>query len=203
MTQADVPSPIDLRQMTDALEWERTAMQRPFRLDFFDAFTRELQRINETSLEVLELGSGPGFLAHHLLVNFPDLKMTLLDFSPAMHELARRRIVDSAGRVTFVERNFKELGWSEGLGKFDAVITNQAVHELRHKRHATTLHEQVHPLLTDRGFYLVCDHYYGAGGMQNDQLYMTLAEHRQSLEQAGYKVGEVLVKGGRVLNRAT
>ena len=33
---SDVPSPIDLRQMSDALEWERTAnLKRPWRSDFF------------------------------------------------------------------------------------------------------------------------------------------------------------------------
>jgi predicted methyltransferase len=43
-------------------------------------------------------------------------------------------------------------------------MTNQAVHELRHKRHARELHRQVARLLTPGGSYLVCDHFCGPGG---------------------------------------
>ena len=176
MSQADVPSPIDLRQMDDAQAWEQAAMQRPFRIEFFDAFANELNKIVKPKLSVLELGSGPGFLASHLLSNLPHLQMTLLDSSLAMHELASQRLTNALDRVTFIERSFKEAEWTKGISEFDAVITNQAVHELRHKRYATTLHKQVRPLLKELGIYLVCDHYFGEGGMQNDQLYMSLDE---------------------------
>lgn len=101
--------------------------------------------------------------------------------------------------MTFIERSFKDIDWEAGLGKFDAVITNQAVHELRHKRYAGVLHEQVGPLLNDAGIYLVFDHYRGEDGMQNDQLYMSCEEHRASLAPAGYNVTDLLIKGGRVL----
>lgn len=185
------------------MAWESKAMLRPFREDFFKAFADELRKINKPSLKVLEIGSGPGFLAHHLLSNIPGITLTLLDFSAAMHELARRRLHDRLDQVTFIERSFKESGWESDLGKFDAVITNQAVHELRHKRYATALHCQVKSLLNVSGVYLVCDHYCGEDGMQNDQLYMSLDEQRVSLESAGYEIAEVLIKGGRALYRAT
>jgi trans-aconitate methyltransferase len=64
----DVPSPLEFRDMVDARAWAATAEQRPGRN---------------------ELGSGPGFLAERLLRRLPDAHYTALDFSPAMHELAR------------------------------------------------------------------------------------------------------------------
>jgi len=200
---ADVPTPIDFLTMRDAQEWESKAMLRPYREDFFAAFADELKAIGKPAIRILELGSGPGFLAHHLLAKIPGAQLTLLDYSAAMHELARRRLIDNSGNVTFVERSFKEPGWEVGLGQFDAVITNQAVHELRHKRHAAALHAQVKDLLHVGGMYLAADHYYGEGAMQNDQLYMTLDEQRSCLESAGFSVSEILVKGGRALYRAT
>lgn len=202
MTQVDVPSPIDLRQMSDAQEWERTAMQRPFREDFFAAFANELGKINKPSIRVLELGSGPGFLAQHLLSRLATIEISLLDFSPAMHELASRRLTNVIDRVAFVERNFKESGWEQGLGKFDAVITNQAVHELRHKRYSVALFQQVKSLLRSDGVFLFCDHYYGDDAMKNDQLYMSLTEQREAFQSAGYSATEILVKGGRALYHA-
>ena len=197
----DVPSPIDLRLMADARPWAETALaRRPARPEFFDAFARS---IGHDGVRVLELGSGPGFLADHLLRALPDLQYVALDFSPAMHQLAAERLGERAARVTFVERSFRAPAWSEGLGPFDVVVTHQAVHELRHKSYATTLHAQVRPLLAPGGAYLVCDHFLGEGGLSNDQLYMTVDQQREALLDAGFAdVEAVLVKGGLALHRA-
>jgi ubiquinone/menaquinone biosynthesis C-methylase UbiE len=205
MTASDVPSPIDLRLIADASEWEATAMQqRPWRTEFFAKFADELAHLKPAANRVLELGSGPGFLASRLLSAFPDLRMTLLDFSEAMHALAQRRVGAMADRVEFILRSFKNSEWVQGLHEFDAVITNQAVHELRHKRHAKELHRQVTTVLRSGGTYLVCDHFAGAGGMTNDQLYMTVAEQKAALESAGYaSVRQILMKSGMILHRAT
>lgn len=203
MIDTDVPSPIDLRQMRDAQQWADEAMvKRPWRTEFFAAFADALRAANARN--VLELGSGPGFLAHHLLDALPDIVYVALDFSPAMHQLAAERLGDAARRVRFVERSFREPAWSEGLGSFDHIVTHQAVHELRHKRHACGLHAQVRQLLQPGGRYLVCDHYSGDGGMKNDQLYMSIEEQRMALEDAGFsRVTPVLLKGGLMLYCAT
>ena len=197
----DVPSPIDLRLMEDARPWAETALaRRPVRPEIFDAFAREIGR---DGARVLELGSGPGFLADHLLRAWPALDYVALDFSPAMHELAAERLGERAARATFVERSFREPAWVEGLGPFDFVVTNQAVHELRHKDYASALHAQVRPVLAPGGRYLVCDHFLGEGGLSNDQLYMTVAGQREALLRGGFaSVDEVMVKGGLALHRA-
>lgn len=67
-------------------------------------------------------------------------------------------------RAEFLSKSFKDERWAEDLDAFQAVMTNQAVHELRHKRHARELHRQVARLLTPGGSYLVCDHFCGPGG---------------------------------------
>jgi ubiquinone/menaquinone biosynthesis C-methylase UbiE len=205
MVILDVPSPIDLRLLSDASEWEATAMEkRPWRTEFFAKFADVLAGIEPKATRVLELGSGPGFLASAVLSQVSDLRLTLLDFSEAMHALARQRLGETTDRVEFLVRNFKDPEWSQGLGDFDAVITNQAVHELRHKRYAEELHRQVARALRPGGTYLVCDHFSGPGGMTNDQLYMTAAEQKSAIEAAGYQqVTQVLLKRGMVLHRAT
>jgi predicted methyltransferase len=121
-----------------------------------------------------------------------------------MHALARQRLGAMVDRVEFLPRSFKNSEWVQGLHEFDAVITNQAVHELRHKRYAEELHRQVTTLLRAGGTYLVCDHFAGPGGMTNDQLYMTVAEQKAAIESAGYaSVRQVLMKNGMVLHQAT
>lgn len=203
-TPLDVPSPIDLQSAKDAIAWEGAAMTvRPWRVEFFECFADEIARA-QGAQRVLELGSGPGFLAAHLLNVLPDLRMVLLDFSAPMHDLARTRLASHLDRVSFVERSFKDPDWFASLGTFDFVVTNQAVHELRHKRHASTLHAQVRNVLGPQGRYLVSDHHAGEGGMSNTDLYMTVEEHREALAAAGYRaVQEIKRKGGMVLHRAS
>ena len=202
----DVPSPIDLRQMEDAREWASTAMaKRPWRTEFFSMFASAIARGGtNVPCRVLELGSGPGFLAEHLLNALPFVSYVALDFSGAMHELAAERLCNLANRVQFVERSFREPAWSNGLGRFQHVVTNQAVHELRHKRHAPLLHTQARAVLATGGSYLVCDHFAGEGGMSNDLLYMTVDEQKAALLAAGFaSVEQLLLKGGLVLHHAT
>ena len=203
MIPADVPSPIDLKDMMDAQEWERTAMQRPFREEFFEAFNTQLGLLEEHKLSAIELGAGPGFLALHILSRGPGIHYTLLDFSLAMHTLAKRRLEPLDGvEVKYVECDFKTAGWADSLDQYDVVLSNQAVHELRHKRYARDFFIQVRSLLKANGILLFCDHYCGEGGLSNDQLYMSLEEQREVLRSAGFKASEVLVKGGRALYSA-
>ena len=200
----DVPSPIDLRVMSDAREWEAAAMaKRPWRTEFFERFAVEIGASSVPVRRILELGSGPGFLADRLLREFRDAAYVALDFSSAMHQLATKRLGPLASRVQFVERSLRENDWSHALGRFECVVTNQAVHELRHKRYATALHVEVRQLLEPGGAYLVCDHFAGEGGMSNQQLYMSVEEQQSALRGAGFaNVSLLLLKGGLALHRA-
>jgi len=200
---ADVPSPIDLRRLEDAQAWAESAnVKRPWRAEFFSAFVSELVALPTAPLSIIELGSGPGFLAERIVRELPGVHYTLFDFSPSMHQLARGRL-GSQPNLSFVEGDFKREGWSQDLGSFHAVVTLQSVHELRHKRYASALHLAVRELLHPRGVYLVCDHIAGPGGMTNTELYMSVTEQANALIVAGFdSVSVVLEKRGLVLHRA-
>lgn len=87
----EVPSPIDLRNQQDAQQWaEEVNIKRPWRYDFFDYYVELIQRIQAKS--VLELGSGPGFFAQHLLNQCNELEYIAFDFSEAMHDLSRQKL---------------------------------------------------------------------------------------------------------------
>lgn len=204
----DIPSPIDLRRPDHAQEWADTALQkRPWRPEFFQRFVQEIQAIpSARALHILELGSGPGFLLKELLGNLPQHRYTALDFSQAMHDLARERLGEQAQYVNFLIRDFKQDDWFKDLTDIDVVVTNQAVHELRHKRHAPALHAQVGQLLKPQGVYLVCDHFAGTHegqqGMQNNELFMTVEEQQQALLTGGFnQVKALLCQGSLMLWR--
>ena len=199
----DVPSPIDFSRIDEALAWADAAnIKRPWRSEFFASIVDELRGLQTPSLSVLELGSGPGFLAEAILRDLPDVRYTLLDSSPAMQDLASARLRMAAG-AQFVTADFKRGDWADTLGTFDAVVTMQAVHELRHKRHAVDLHRIVRTILKPHGLYLVCDHTADPDGMADTALYMTAWEQSEALLVAGLRgVRAILEKKGLVLHRA-
>lgn len=60
----DIPRSIDLRTMPDAVEWEQSAvLERRWRTEIFASFCGEIAACSVPVRRVLELGSGPGFLA--------------------------------------------------------------------------------------------------------------------------------------------
>jgi cyclopropane fatty-acyl-phospholipid synthase-like methyltransferase len=199
----DVPSSIDFRSADTARAWSAEAnTKRPWRAEFFAAIATEIAALHAPKVTVLELGSGPGFLAEVVLARVPGVHYTLLDFSPAMHDIARERLGAPAD-VRFVTTDFKSDGWADTLGRFDVVVTVQAVHELRHKRHAVTLHRAVRTVLEPAGVYLVCDHVAGKNGMADTELYMTAAEQAAALRSAGFvDAGTVLEQHEMLLQRA-
>jgi SAM-dependent methyltransferase len=198
----DVPSPIDFHDAAQARAWETdTIARRPWRPEFFAAFASALSARFRNEFRVLELGSGPGHLAKVILAAREGADYCALDFSEAMHALARERLGQLASRVDFITADFRAPDWPQKLPRFDAVVTIQAAHELRHKRHLPKLLEQVREVLKPAGVFLYCDHY--AEGGQNPDLMLKREEQPRALEAAGFcDIVLLLDKGGMALYSA-
>ena len=156
--EQDVPIRVDFRDPATARTWiEDTRIKRPYRPRFFAAFCAALA--SRPELRILELGSGPGQLSREILLDCDVHTYVALDFSPAMHQLAAEYLAELAPRVTFVTRDFREPAWPRDLGTFDAVVTLQAAHETRHKRHLVPLLERARTVIAPGGVMLYADHY--------------------------------------------
>ncbi len=164
-----------------------TTLRKPWRSQFFAAFCSALPR---RTLRILELGSGPGQLAREILSRCAVAEYVALDFSAAMHELAREQLGELAARITFVTCDFRSADWLDGLAGFDAVVTQQAVHETRHKRHAQLLLAQARTTLVPGGVLLYCDAY--ASPTTKPDLFLERDEQPAMLRAAGYVHVELL-----------
>jgi SAM-dependent methyltransferase len=185
-SEEDVPSPIDFHDPIQAQAWERdTIARRPWRPKFFDAFAAALNERFDEPIDILELGSGPGDLAEQILSTCAVRKYVALDFSEAMHALARKRL-SGHGNVEYVVRDFGADGWGARLGGFDAVATMQAAHETRHKRHLPNLLNGTASLLREDALLLYCDHYAETNSEKNAALYYDKNEQQAVLGRAGF-----------------
>jgi len=197
----DVPTTWDFRVEHIARTWaQQSDLKKPQRPEVRARIAKRIAAggfgdvgAGPRAPRILELGCGPGYLAEAILDQVPLAAYTLLDFAPPFLAMARERVERFPG-TRFVLADFVDPAWTEGLGTFDAIVTMQAVHELRHKRRAPTLYAQTYELLTPEGLLLVCD-----GVPSNDTpLGMTLAEQQAALASAGFSDIEVLAEIDRL-----
>jgi SAM-dependent methyltransferase len=108
-------------------------------------------------LRVLDIGAGPGHLALEFFAAHPTarVRFTLLDSSERMLDIARRRLGSTGFRAEVVHRSFNTTGWDDGLGPFDALVSNNALFHVRPRRLA--------------GFYRACSGLLGDDGILLNQ----------------------------------
>jgi SAM-dependent methyltransferase len=159
--------------------------KRPHRAQFFDAFVAQLSRLPEPN--VLDIGAGPGFLAEQVLDRCRVSSYHLLDFSPRMLELARDRLANFGERVFFHQVDFLKEGWWQPLPEkfFDAVVSLQAIHEVRQAEKIAHIYSGVASLLADGGKLIVADKLDFETEEGRGEL--TIRDHESALEQAGFR----------------
>ena len=187
LQEQDVPYGNDWDSATEAAGYGESADRaRPWRSEIRDHIADEVANLARGA-RVLELGSGPGLLAHRVLERCSNVEMyTLVDFSEAMLALSRERLA-AFPAASFVRASFKSEDWTHRVERpFSCVVSMQAVHELRHKRHAQRLYQQVYQALAVPGLFLICDHTPFDDSPRSIALYMTEDEQRRALREAGF-----------------
>ena len=183
-------------------QWTNLAnLERPFRTEFFDAFAAELRTLS--SPRVLDLGSGPGFLAEHVLSTCDIGQYHLFDFSPYMLAGSRARLVNFSDRVGFHDGNFLRDGWWQKLpAPFDAIVSLQAVHEVRDANRIPQLYRELRSVLRDGGIALIADEV-NTGDRKQKHL-LSVHGHGEALSNAGFSLfRQVYAAGDLVMFSAT
>lgn len=184
---ADIPHGEDLQSPEGAAAWAAAAdRKRPHRIPLRQAIVDRIALLPDGG-RVLELGSGPGYLAEQVLSRCPQLgTYTLFDFSEPMIAMSRQRVArfDAA---RFVAGDFRTRSWTNGVpGPWDAVVSMQAVHEVRHKRHVPALYRDIRGILKPSGVFIVGDRTPEDDSARSAALFMTADEQLGALRDAGF-----------------
>jgi SAM-dependent methyltransferase len=193
----DIPPGVDFLIEDAAKKWaEEAETKLASRINFFAAFLQAITAHVPQVRNVIELGSGPGFLADYILSRCATIEhYTLLDFSPFMLDMSRKRLGAFGDRVSFLQVDFKQSEWADKVDAvYDCIVTIQAVHELRHKRHALKFYEAYGQLLNEGGLLLVCDRLPQDDSERDRALFMTEDEQLTALWQAGFENAEILLR---------
>jgi len=175
-------------------EWVSIAnLKRPFRHSFFDAIASEVKKLDRP--RVLDIGSGPGFLAERVLTECDLTSYHLFDFSPRMIELSRERLKDFGDKAVFHQGSFLDNGWWRLLpGPFDAIVSLQAVHEVRESSRIPRLYGDLRQLLCEGGVILIADQV--NTGDKREEHFLTSDEHQAALQNAGYDSVRIVYEEG-------
>jgi hypothetical protein len=103
--------------------------------------------------------------------------------------------------ASFVRADFRSEEWAHvAETPFDCVVSMQAIHEVRHKRHVPRLYELVYRTTAASGLVLICDHTPWDDSEWSTSLFMTEEEQMRALFSAGFaQVGIAMSISGLVL----
>jgi len=126
--------------------------------DFYRTVTDSIPHERDDAIRVLDLGAGTGLLSAFVARAFPRARVTLVDASPEMLRLARRRFTDEPERFEFLVLDYA----SEPLPReYEAVVSALSIHHLdgTEKRE---LFRKVYGVLCDSGVFVNADQVLGS-----------------------------------------
>jgi SAM-dependent methyltransferase len=116
-------------------DWAQHYLSIPYdhyRMEIYHLFIDIFAQM-KSHARVLDVGAGPGHLAHEYFRRYPesDCRFVLLDASTELLRVAAARFPARAGQVSTILRSYNAKSWADGLGKFDAIVSNNSLFHLR------------------------------------------------------------------------
>ena len=98
-----------------------------YKHEAYPLFARILDHVGPAA-RILDVGAGSGNLETEYARLCPDSEASfvLLDASSALLRIAKQRLEGRPTPVETVHRTYRTAGWCDGLGNFDAVVSNNA-----------------------------------------------------------------------------
>ncbi|MDQ0875565.1 tRNA (cmo5U34)-methyltransferase [Paenibacillus sp. V4I3] len=143
--------------------------QRRKLIPCFDDFyhtASSLVQADHASPRILDLGAGTGLFSSYVINQYPYAKLTLIDLSQSMLDIAKQRFGETQGNVTYIAEDYSIFETSE---PFDCVISSLSIHHLEDQaKH--DLYEKIFKLLKPGGVFVNADQVQGSSPFL-DQLY--------------------------------
>jgi tRNA (cmo5U34)-methyltransferase len=118
--------------------------------------------------QVLDIGAGTGLFSAFLLKRFPDARLTLIDISEKMLEVARQRFKNNLN-AKFIVANYSEYNFDV---KFDIILSALSIHHLD-DREKENLYKKIYSMLKPGGIFINSDQVSGDTSLL-DSMYKNL-----------------------------
>lgn len=120
----------------------------------FNSFLSTLNKLNIQG-KYLEIGSGPGTLTQIVAKQHPNVKITAMDISKDMIELAQQDLNDSLkARINYIIGDACNINSIKDLGEFDLIYSTFTMH---HWDNAEMAIKNLYSILKDNGVLYIFD----------------------------------------------
>jgi len=118
-------------------------------------------------VEILDLGCGTGTISHAIKAKFPNSKITCLDISNNMLEMAKAKLVDYSD-IDYIIADFYDFKF---IKKYDAVVSSLAIHHLITDHDKKAFYYDIFSGLKNGGIFINADIVLGSS-MNIQDIYM-------------------------------
>jgi len=135
-----------------AEEWSNKFVPTKDRISLFELILDNIENKENESIEILELGIGPGYLAEYILKRRKNIVYEGLDFSKSMLEIASKRLESFTNVKIFTQANLTELSWKDEIKTSPkAIISTWALHDLLSKKIIFEVYKLAYEILPKDG----------------------------------------------------
>lgn len=126
----------------------------PFYNEIYNILIDSIPFYKNIPLRILDIGCGTGTFAKKLKENFPYAKITCLDFSPNMIEVAKAKLINYKDDVDFLVGNFNDL---DIKNEYDVIVSNFALHHIQTDEEKKALYRNIYQALNKNGAFFTAD----------------------------------------------
>ena len=176
-------------------DWAERFVPTPERLQLFDLIRSELQSLAPPDGRVVELGIGPGYLAHHLLTDLPRIEYCGVDFSSPMLDIARQRLSPYGERVSYLQVDRIQDDWVPALPEpVDAIVSTWSLHDLGSQENVAQVYRGCATALQGGGVLINGDFIKpDRARFEYEPGRFEIARHLEMLHSAGFGEAECLL----------
>ena len=125
----------------------------PYYSEMLNALTMEIPYGNSEEIEVMDLGCGTGMVALRVKQLFPNSKITCVDISPNMLEVAKNRLSQYEG-ITYRIVDFYDMDFDR---KYQVIVSSLALHHLINDEDKKTFYFKIFNSLNEGGVFYNAD----------------------------------------------
>lgn len=123
--------------------------------DFYGIATKLIES-NCDMINILDIGAGTGLFSAFILNKYPKAKITLIDISEQMLEMAKERF-DGNKNIKYIAANYTEYEFND---KYDVIISALSIHHLEHEQ-KKGLYSKCYEILKSNGIFINADQVLG------------------------------------------
>ena len=120
--------------------------------DFYGTITKIIPYSPSANISILDLGAGTGLLTEIIIKKFPNAKITLIDISTEMINIAKKRLKAYSG-ITY---QIADYSYDFPPEKFNLIVSSLSIHHLTNEN-KINLFEKVKKSLKENGIFVNAD----------------------------------------------